>query len=198
MDDDLDLLRDQDGDGTPQGRPWGLLAAALVVALVAVSGLVWAVGSLTDGDTDVRPAAASPTAATGAPAPTTTAPTTTAPTTAPPTTAAAPSPTRTMPTIKEPAPPPSRTPGPTPTATRRPTLPPPPPPNPQHVRVPDVTGQRLASATLTLRAAGFRVSVPGAVVPAPKPDQRRVRTQTPAGDTLAPKGATVVLVLDST
>jgi len=67
------------------------------------------------------------------------------------------------------------------------------------VPVPDVVGQRVTAATLVLRAAGFRVSIPGEVIaPGPKPDPRRVRIQTPFGDTLAPKGSTVVLLLDST
>ena len=190
MDDDLDLLRDPDGEGDPDGagaptrRPWHLLAAVLVVALVAVSGLVWVIGSLLDGDTDTRPAAASPTATT--PAPTTTRPP------APARTVASPSPSRPIPTIRVPVLP-SLTPVPT---TSRPTLPPP-SPRPLLVRVPDVTGQRLTSATLTLRAAGFRVSVLGAVGPAPKPDARRVSSQLPTGGSFAPKGSTVALILDS-
>jgi hypothetical protein len=188
VDDDLDLLPDQDGDGVPGRRPWGLLAVAVVVALVAVSGLVWVIGSVTGGG-ETRPAAASPTAGTPTPTTTSTSPSATA-------TVAAPSPTRSIPTILGPAPPPAGKLKPTP--TRTPTLPPPPSPKPQLVRVPDVIGQRLASATLTLRAAGFKVSVLGAGVPAPKPDQRRVRWQTPTGGTPAPRGATVVLLLDST
>lgn len=196
MDDDLDLLRDPDGDGAPHRRPWPLLAAALVVALVAVAGLVWVVGSMVGGDTEIEPAAASPTATTPAPETTTTTSLPPVPTR----TVASPSPTSThaVSTIQPPVP--TRTPSPTPTPTptvRRPTLPPPPPPNPKLVRVPDVVGLRLPAATLTLRAAGFRVSVPGAVGPAPKPDQRRVSAQRPAGGSLAPKGSTVVLVLDS-
>lgn len=183
MDDDLDLLPDQDGDGAPRSRPWGLLAVVVVVALVVVSGLVWVISSATGGS-ETKPAAASPTA-------TPPAPTTAAGTTPPvPTTAA---PTRPIPTIRAPAPPP-RTPTPT---VRPPTLPPGPTPKPLLVRVPNVIGQRLTSATLTLRAAGFRVAVSGAWVPAPKPDQRRVRAQFPAGGTLAPRGATVVLLVDT-
>jgi hypothetical protein len=181
VDDDLDLWRDPAADGPPKRRPWGLLAGALTAVLVAVAGLVWAVGSL-GGDTGVRPAAASPSATTTAPAPTPPAP----PSRTPPATA---------PTIEVLVPPLSSTPSPRPTATRRPTLPPL-PTRPQSVRVPDVTGLRVPTATLTLRAAGFGVLVSGGGV-VPRPDMRRVRAQTPAGGTLAPRGATVILVLDS-
>lgn len=193
--DDLDLLRDPDGAGDPEGdgaptpRPWRLLAAVLVAALVVLSGLAWVLGSRLGG-TDPRPAAASPTATT--PAPTTTAATTRAP--APTRTVAGPArtPFRPIPTIRVPVLP-SPTPAPT---TRRPTLPPP-PPGPLLVRVPDVTGQRLTSATLTLRAAGFKVYVVGTVGSVPEPDRRRVSSQLPRGGSLAPKGSTVLLVLDS-
>lgn len=194
MDDDLDLLRDPDGDGTPKGRPWGLLAVALAAVLVAVAGLVWVAGSLTDGDTDIQPAAASPSATTAAP------PTT--PAAAATTTTAEPLPSLSTPAATATTPPPAPAPplstvSPTPraTPTPRPTLPPL-PPKPPGVRVPDVTGLRVQTATLTLRASGFRVVVPGGTV-VPIPDQRRVRAQTPAGGTLAAKGATVTLVLDS-
>jgi hypothetical protein len=185
VDDDLDLLRDQDGDGPPKRRPWGLLAGALTAVLVAVAGLVWAVGS-PGSDTEVRPAAASPSATTTAPEPTTTPP-------APTTTVATPS--ATVPTIEVLLPPAASTPSPRPTATRRPTLPPL-PTRPTFVRVPDVTGLRVPIATLTLRASGFQVLVPGGGV-GPRPDERRVRAQIPAGGTLAPRGAIVTLVLDS-
>jgi hypothetical protein len=197
--DDLDLLRDPDGaggpdgagdpegDGAPTPRPWRLLAAVLVAALVVLSGLVWVFGSLVGG-TDPRPAAASPTATTPAP----TAVTTRAP--APTRTVASPArtPFRPIPTIRVPVLP-SPTPAPT---TRRPTLPPP-SPGPLLVRVPDVTGQRLTSATLTLRAAGFKVYVLGTFGPVPETDRRRVSSQLPRGGSFAPKGSTVLLVLDS-
>jgi hypothetical protein len=200
VDDDLDLLGDEDGDGASKGRPWGLLAAALAAVLVAVSGLLWAVASMTGGG-GTGPVAASAPATTVAPsAPTTTSP---APSPTPSSTPAgtrsatptpaptgSPSAERTAPRTTAPAPPATASPRPTP--TRRLTLP---PPQPLAVRVPDVTGQRVAGATLILRAAGFRVAVPPGA--APKPDQRRVRAQTPAGGTLAPRGTTVTLLLDS-
>jgi hypothetical protein len=169
---------------------------ALAVVLVVVAGLVWVVSSLTDGDTVITPAAASPSATT--PPPTAADPTSTP---APTATVAAPSPTPapTLTAIRTPAPPPPTTPEPTPAPTRRPTPTPPPAPKPQLVPVPGVVGQRVTAAMLVLRAAGFRVSIPGEVVaPGSRPDRRRVRIQTPPGGTLALRGSTVVLVLDST
>lgn len=199
MDDDLDLLHDPDGDGKPASRPWPLLAAVVIVALLSVAGLGWLASSLVGGDAEIRPAAApSPTSSVPAP---TTAPapvnTTASPTASDAQTVAAPSPT--LRTTRAPAPPPRTVVPTTPAAaptTRKPTATPP-PPAPKRVVIPDVLGERLKSATATLQAAGFRVAVFGSPGPPPRPDQRRVTSQRPGSGTLAPAGSTVVLVMDS-
>lgn len=210
--DDFDLLRDPDGepsgsdgdpaDGPRTRRPWELLVAMAVVALGSVLGLVWLITSVAGGDADRTAAAPAPAATISSePVAETTSPLPSV--SLPPTrTVTAPSPTRTLETATAlattPAPRPTPTRTPPTTSPKPPVLPPlPPTPTVKSAPVPDVVGQRLKSAMVTIEAAGFRVSVLGGGGPAPKPDKRKVAVQRPGAGTLAPIGSTVVLVLDS-
>src|SRR5829696_1575600 len=77
--DDLDLLHDPEDPGGPRRPPWMLLGGIVAVALLALVGVVWMVGTVVDGG-DRPPAAAStgPTSTSGSAAPTATPSTPTA------------------------------------------------------------------------------------------------------------------------
>lgn len=174
-------LHRRDEDPSP---PWPWLAGAVILALLAASGLMWLVGDLVDRNARPQPrpsVTTSPLPSSDAPLPSESPPklpvATAKPTsTAPPSTAA----------TATPSPVASSTPAPAPTRPSAPPL----------VRVPDVVGDRQGAASGTLRAAGFAVSVVAAPAPSPRL-ARRVLTQTPGGGQLAPPGTRVVLVVGS-
>ena len=149
--------------------PWSWLTAAAALAVLGALTLTWMLSGTTDGSGSRRPQATAPvTDPLASPLPTDFPSSTSSPPT--------PSPTVTM------SPSASASPSPTPS------------PRPQPVRVPDVIGDRQASAEAKLRAAGFAVAV--AVVPAPSPRQaRRVISQRPGPDQLARPGSVVSLVV---
>lgn len=158
-------------------RPWAWLIAVVAAALIAVAGLVWMIGSAIGGG-DRQPVAApvvSATASLSLSAPSTVPVETATPTVPTPssvptvTIPPAPSVTRVMPTPK-----------PTPSAT------------PRFVRVPDVVGDRVRTATRSLENAGFKVSVVGL---GDNQDNRRVAAQSPGGGGRARYGSTVVLLV---
>jgi hypothetical protein len=210
VDDDLGLLPDQQ-DPAPPRRPVGLLIGALVVvALVAVAGVVWMVASVADRGGKAAVAGSASPAPAPTPAPTTAAiatvpPTTAAPTTTAPTTTAAPTsatPARSAATVVATTPPPAPRPSPKPTTAPVPT--PRPVPKPtltvpvgKLVRVPDVVGLKVQQASAVLRAAGLKVQVIGGVLD-PDRDDRRITTQRPAAGTSVLAGSTVILVTDGT
>ena len=187
--DDLDLLHDPEDPARPRRPPWMLLGGIMAVALLALVGVVWMVGTAVDGGD--RPAAAASTGPTStsvsaSPTPDPTpaavpsaATVVAAPTTAPP--AVAPRAATPGPTVR------TTTPGPVPrpTATTRSGL----------VRVPDIIGQRVRAATATLRAAGFQVAVLGGFS-RPDRDERRVIAQRPTPGSWVPAGSLVVLIID--
>jgi hypothetical protein len=195
VDDEFDLLRDAPGPTPPPRRPmWLLLGALVVVALLAVSGVVWMVSSASDRGArvtaaPVSSAAATTTAATSEPVPTTAPP-------LPTTTAAAP--TATIPVqsavtvVPSPTPDPTTKPAPRPTPVPRPTLS---TPAGKLVAVPDVIGLRVQGATSVLQRAGLRVQVLGGVLVVDR-DQRRVTAQRPTPGSIVRVGSTVILVTD--
>jgi len=206
VDDDFELLGGQDADDEPGRRPWTLVGAAVVVALLALVGVVWMVEAMLDGGARVQPVAAPPATSTvppSVPAPTLSVdPIPTMPSPTP----SVPRPSITVPPIPVrsatallPAstPTPVRTtPPPRPTAQPTTRAPVPKPPG-RLVRVPDVVGQRVKSAVVTLQSAGFRVSIlGGAFTRPPERDGRRVIAQLPGGGSLALRGSTVVLITD--
>lgn len=198
MDDELGLLRDSEGSGGPERRPWVLVTGIVLVALLTLVGVGWMVSSVLDDGATVS--AAAPTTTPPTPAPSTTpaaAPaTTTAFPTALPTTTRPPAPTYSLPVVPVPSAvsvaPTTRRPAPMPTP--RVTTPRATPPAGLRV-VPDVVGLRVRSARVSLEAAGFRVSVLGGVFGSGR-DNRRVTAQRPTPGTLARAGSTVVLVTD--
>jgi hypothetical protein len=164
----------------PGRPPWRLLVAVLMAALTAVVGLIWWIGAQV-GQPAPRPPVAVPTASSAPsalPSPPTFEPTAALPT--PPGTATI-SP---APTLSRPAPPTTSVAAPVPTR----------PPLPALVRVPGVVGDRLSAATVTLRAAGFRVTSLVTPVRSPR-DSRRVVAQFPAAGTLARPGQLVTLMV---
>ena len=159
------------------GPPWSWLAAAAALAVLAALALTWTLAGTTDGTRRPQatapateplasslPSAGVPPLPTGAGLPRATS------------SWATPSPTVAV--------------SPSASASRSPTA----SPSSQLVRVPDVIGDRQASAEAKLRAAGFAVAVE--VVPAPSPRQaRRVITQRPGAGQLARPGSVVTLVV---
>jgi hypothetical protein len=198
VDDEFDLLGDPPAPTPPHRPMWLLLGALVLVALLAVVGVVWMVSSVSDRGGGVTAAAASAAPTT----PPTTPPATSepVPTTVPPlpsTTAAAPTATVTIPVLSAtvappPTPKPSTKPAPKPTPVPRPTLS---KPAGKLVVVPDVVGLRVQPAASVLTAAGLKVQVLGGVLVVDR-DQRRVTAQRPTPGTVVRAGSTVILVTD--
>jgi hypothetical protein len=156
-------------------RPWGWLAVAAALAVLAALGVAWTIGQSTDSPR--RSPIAAPTSDPLAPVPPEPLPTDLLS----PTAASSPS-APVSPTVPVTLP--------ASTASRSET----PSPGPRLVRVPDVVGDRRASAEARVREAGFAVAVQ--LAPAPSPRQnRRVIAQRPGGGQLALTGSTVTLVV---
>jgi hypothetical protein len=177
----------RDTDGPDGERRWPWLAGLGVLALLALSGLIWLVGSIP------HPASNQRSAPTAAPTDELSTPDATAGTQPPPsegaTSTATSSPTGT-PTA---SPSTSQVATPTPSTVATPTR----PPAPSQVRVPDVVGKRQASAAAVLRGAGFSVAVVR-VGTDTRRQVNRVISQSPAAGQTATVGSTVTIFVGAT
>jgi hypothetical protein len=200
VDDEFDLLRDPPGPTPPRRPLWLLLGALVLVALLAVVGVVWMVSSVSDrGGRATLAASSSAPSSSAATPPATSEPVPTIVLPPPVTSAAVPTATGTIPvrsaTVAPPPTPKPTTkpaPKPTPVPVPRPTLS---RPAGKLVAVPDVVGLRVPAATSVLTAAGLKVQVLGGVLVVDR-DQRRVTAQRPTPGTFVRAGATVILVTD--
>jgi hypothetical protein len=188
--------RRDDGPETPRRWPW--LATLTVLAVLAVSGLIWLVSSTLPHPEQVHqittPAPSTDgqlstpdDTGTGEPPASATA---TATPTAPPTVSlsgslsgSAPAFSPVPPAASAPAP--ARTPA--PTASR-------PPPSPTPVAVPDVVGKPESAATSILKGAGFSVAVVHTVTPERR-QVNRVISQSPAAGQKVRSGSTVTITV---